>query len=115
MTIEFNSISSGITNYIGNKSLLGSILNNVFFTAITLTILLIMMVLFLYPTNSKNRKSNGSNPSNTLVKLFVYLFLTNATVLALHYSITTKKCKEESDLQQSSEFITNINKKGGNV
>jgi hypothetical protein len=108
MAIEFSSVFGTISNGIYSIPFMNTILSSVLYTSIILSILLIIVIMFIYPG-----KKNSS--SWVLVKLFIYLTIANVVVLSAHHSIMNNKYKERDSNDDSVKFIDNISKRGGNV
>ena len=108
MAIEFSSCLNGINNSIYNIPFLNNVFSSIIYTSIVLSILIIILIIFIYPCKK-------DTPSWILVKLFIYLFTVNAIIFSAQHSMTLNNYKEKSSDVKSDEFITNINKRGGNI
>ena len=108
MSIEFSELLNTINNKLYAIPILSTILSNVVYTSITLSILLIIILIFIYPCAE-------DTSSWAFAKLFIYLFIANTVVFSIHYSIMSNKYKEKIVEKNSSDFITNINRRGGAV
>lgn len=106
MAIEFSSFLGNINNTIYSMPFLNCILSSVVYTSIILSILIIIMVLFIYPCKK-------DTPGWVLVKLFIYIFAINTIIFSARYSMMSNQINEKSNDESSSNFITNINRRGG--
>lgn len=105
MAIEFSSVTNGISNYLYTSSFLNCTLTNVLYTSIILSIILLIIVLFVYTDAQES----------SVFKLFLHMFIVNTVVLAAHQSVLAIKYKENNIDAATSDIMTNINRKGGNV
>ena len=106
--IEFNSLINSIQNNIHGIPFFNGILSNIVYVSITLSILLIIMILFIYPCKE-------TTPAWVLAKLFVYLSITNLIIFSMHNSIMKNKYSEKFSSETSEKFINNINSRGGSA
>lgn len=117
MAIEFNVLTGGISNYLYEIPMLNSAFSNVLYTSIILSILLMIILLFIYPcSNSRgSRGSKSESKTNVFIKLFLYLVLVNTGILTIHHSMVSTKYKEKLANSTNEAFINNITQRGGNV
>lgn len=105
MSIHFSEFLTDINSSIYSIPIFNTILSSVVYSAIILSILVIIMLLFVYPT--------GEIPAWVLTKMFIYLVLVNTVVFSAHYSLMNNKLNEKLTANSNSEFMSNINKKNG--
>lgn len=108
MAIEFSNMLNGINNTIYSLPFFNSIFSSIIYTSIILSILIIIIIVFIYPCKE-------DTPVWILAKLFVYLFTINTLVFSLNHASISNNFREKSNDMISDEFITNINKRGGNA
>lgn len=107
MAIEFSSFLGDVNNTIYSIPVFNTILSNVVYTSIILSIILLIIIIFIYPSDDMTTSS--------MIKLFIYIFIANTVVFASYNSFISNKYKEKYMDHSSDQFMTNINKKGGNT
>lgn len=104
--IEFSSVIKWINNSIYAVPFFNTILSNVIYTAIVLSILLIIILVAIYPCK------NGTT-GWIFVKLFLYLTIINAAILSAYQSVISNKYKDKYSETASNDFMNTINNKSG--
>jgi hypothetical protein len=108
MSIEFSELLNTINSKVYSIPIFNTILSSVIYTSIILSILLIVILVFIYPCAE-------DTPSWAFAKIFIYLFIANTVIFSAHYSIMSNKYKEKIVDRASTDFITNINRRGGSI
>ena len=106
MLIEFSSMINDINNSIYSVPLFNKILSNVLYTAIVLSIIILIVLIVIYPCK-------GDTSGWILTRLFIYISIINTFLLSVFRNTTISKCKEKYSDSMSNDFITNINSKTG--
>lgn len=101
MAIEFSSFLGNINKSIQSIPFLNVVLSSVIYTSIILSILVIIVMLFIYPQEH--------TPGWILVKVFIYIVILNTIVFSAHHAIIKDIYKDTAETKKSEEFMTNIN------
>jgi hypothetical protein len=86
--------------------IIGTILSNLVYTSIILSIIILIMVMTILPCKS-------GTSSTQVLKAFVYVLITNAIVFALHNSSVSNMYREKYANAEIGTFMGNINRKTG--
>lgn len=98
----------GVTNSVYSVTGFNKIFSNVAYTAIILSIIMIIIIMFIYPCKK-------DTPSWLLLKVLLYVFIVNIALLSLHNSIIKNDYKEKYLNSNIDEFMNNVNNRDNGI
>ncbi len=101
MTIEFNSFFGSVSNSIYSTTGLNHIFSSVLYTSLSMTIIIIIMVLLIYPARE-------NSPSWIVVKLFLYVFGGVLAIFSVHGSFIKNDYKEKCENNRVNNLMNSI-------
>jgi hypothetical protein len=105
MPIDFFSSLRGASNWSVGSPLLNSILGSSLFVAIVVSLIMMLLVMFMYP-------AKAGTPFSVVAKMFIYMFFGSLLVIFLHDGIIKYTMEEEFTTRDSDAFMQNATMQG---
>lgn len=108
MAIEFDYFFKSIYGSV-YTSPIGKLLENVLYFSIILSVLILLIVIFIYPVGKKAQ----SGAVSSSFKLVFYIFITVMLMTSLHHGVVEYKFEEKYSNQMNKEILNAV--KGGSL
>lgn len=105
MPIDFFSSLKGASNWAVGSPLLNNILGSSIFVAIVVSLIMMLLVMFMYP-------AKAGTPFSIVAKMFIYMFFGSLLVIFLHDGIIKYTMEEEFTTRDSDAFMQNTTMQG---
>jgi hypothetical protein len=105
MPIDLNSSLKGASQWAFGSKLLNNMVGSSIFVALAISLLMVLLIMFMYPAKS-------GTPFSVLAKLFVYMVFGTVLILFLHDSVLTHLVEERINEKDDEYFMQNTTMQG---
>lgn len=105
MPIDFFSSLRGASDWAVGSPLLNSILGSSLFVAIVVSLIMMLLIMFMYP-------AKAGTPFSVIAKMFIYMFFGSLLVIFLHDGIIKYDMEEKFTTRDSDAFMQNTTMQG---
>lgn len=105
MPIDLNSSLKGASQWAFGSKLLNNMAGSSIFVALAISLLMVLLIMFMYPAKS-------GTPFSVLAKLFVYMVFGTILIIFLHDSVLTHLVEERINEKNDEYFMQNTTIQG---